>query len=86
VAGSGAGDGGVNGLSASWMKRYEEADSLYTTRECGCLVFVVIDLPREVRAARDTIVRESLAGRSVKRCKRADLPPLYCPVHSAARA
>ena len=68
---------------AEWQAAYRVADSLYTTQECGCLVLIMVDMPDVVKDSKDEIVRESLAGRSLKRCKRGDLPPLHCHLHEA---
>lgn len=69
-----------------WYAAYRKADALYTQEDCGCLVVIMVDLPDVVKADRDLIVRESMAGRVLKRCARGALPPLNCPLHVSVQA
>lgn len=71
---------------ARWLAAYKAADDLYTAKDCGCLVLVLVDLPDVIRDSRDDILRESLAGRGLRRCKRGDLPPLNCADHERKSA
>ncbi len=70
---------------ARWQAAAAKADTLYTTHDCGCLIVVMLDMPDVIKGDRDLIVRESMAGRAFKRCKRGELPPLNCPEHEAER-
>lgn len=69
-----------------WIEKANVAGHLYTTHECGCLVLVMLDMPDVVKDARDDILRESLAGRTLKRCGRGELPPLNCSAHQRVPA
>lgn len=71
---------------ARWLAAYRVADSIYTQRDCGCLVVVMIDMPDEIKYSHDLIVREALAGRTFKRSKRGELPPLNCAEHQKVPA
>ena len=67
---------------ARWQAAYAKADSLYTAKPCGCLVLILVDLPDVIKDSRDEILRESLAGRALRRIPRGQLPPLNCADHT----
>lgn len=56
-------------------------DHLYTAKECGCLVLIMVDIPEVVHDSRDDIARESMAGRALQRVPLGNLPPLNCEAH-----
>lgn len=70
---------------ARWLAAYKAADTLYTARDCGCLVLVMVDLPDVIKDSRDEILRESLAGRALRRVARGQLPPTNCPEHERGK-
>jgi hypothetical protein len=67
---------------AAWLAEYRASGSIYTQQECGCLAFVMVDMPSEVRAARKEIAEQVAKGREVHRCDRDSLPPLNCAEHA----
>lgn len=69
-----------------WIAAYQKADTLYTAKECGCLVLVLVDMPDVIRSSREDIARESLAGRALQRVGRGALPPLHCAEHDRKSA
>lgn len=70
---------------ADWQARYAVAGAVYTQDPCGCIMFLVVDLPEEVAYAAKDIASQITLGRGVKRAAtRADLPPHYCPTHVSA--
>jgi hypothetical protein len=69
-----------------WQAAYQKADTLYTARDCGCLVLVLVDMPDVIRSTRDEILRESLAGRALRRVGVGELPPLHCAQHERESA
>jgi hypothetical protein len=70
---------------ARWLAEYRQAGSLYTLAECGCLMWVLVDMPVEVRHAAKDIAEQIAKGRTIQRCGRTELPPLNCPTHEAER-
>lgn len=60
---------------------------LYTARECGCLVLVMVNDAENLRACRKDIARELREGRTLHETTKASLPPFECAQHKGdARA
>lgn len=70
---------------AAWQAAFQEADDLYTQADCGCVVFVLVDMPDVVKYSQADIAEQALKGRVLHRCKRGELPPWNCPTHEAER-
>jgi hypothetical protein len=72
---------------ADWLARYRVAGSLYAQDTCGCIMFVVVDMPEEVAAASKEIAGQLAKGRDIKHATRdpvtgvLNMPPHYCAAH-----
>lgn len=71
---------------ADWQRRYRESGTLYTQAECGCVVFMLTDMPEEVKYSAKELAEQIAKGREVKRAERVNgvlqgMPPDYCPEH-----
>lgn len=68
-----------------WLARYRESGSIYTQDPCGCVMFVLVDMPEEVKAAAKDIADQVAKGREIRRvADRKDLPPHWCDQHKRA--
>lgn len=72
---------------ADWNARYAMAGAVYAQDTCGCVVWVCVDMPEELRYAAKDIAGQVAKGREIRRvAKRSDLPDFDCPTHAAERA
>lgn len=67
---------------ADWLARYNVAGDIYTQDPCGCVMFILVDMPEEVKAAAKDIAEQVAKGREIRRvANKMDLPPHYCAEH-----
>jgi hypothetical protein len=61
----------------------DHSDTLYTQKECGCLVLVVVDDPETLKSCANDIARELKAGRTIHRATYVAFRdvPFRCPEH-----
>jgi hypothetical protein len=70
---------------ADWEARFRVAGSVYSQADCGCVVWVCVDMPEELAYAAKDMAAQVAKGREIKRAPRSGLPEFECPTHYQER-
>lgn len=57
---------------------------IYATDTCGCIVFSMVDEPREIKAAAKDIAKQVAKGREIHSAAFGHIQPWYCDEHRPA--